>query len=112
MMCTAENIVSLSQTSTQTTGRSNSEDSAADLFVALKDGEFTLDLLMQHALQVPGAAAALLDAFAAQARALRLVQEADARGAASLPSELRQRIAAAAARTPSWLAVGSAGVRV
>ena len=67
---------------------------------------------MRHALEVPGAAAALLDAFAAQACALRLVQEADARGAASLPSDLRQGIAAAAARTPSWLAGGTAGVRV
>lgn len=88
------------------------EHSAAALQGASRDGELTLDSLMQQALQVPGAAAALLDAFAAQARALRLVQEADARGAASLPSELRMRIAAATARTPAWLSVGSAGVRV
>lgn len=108
----AESIVSLCHTSTETTGPVLGESAAAGFDGALKDGDLTLDLLMQHALQVPGAAAALLDAFAAQARALRLVQEADARGAASLPSELRQGIAAAAACTPSWLAVGSAGVRV
>lgn len=70
----------------------------------------TLEVLMRQALEVPGAAAALLEAFAAQSRALRLVQEADARGAASLPAELRHRLAAVAKRTPSWLS-GSAGVR-
>ncbi len=75
-------------------------------------GDLTLELLMRQALAVPGAAAALLDAFAAQSRALRLVQEADARGAASLPTELRQRLEAAAARTPAWLSAGGgAGVR-
>ncbi len=75
-------------------------------------GDLTLELLMRQALEVPGAAAALLDAFAAQSRALRLVQEADARGAASLPTELRQRLDAAAARVPAWLTAGSgAGVR-
>ncbi len=75
-------------------------------------GDLTLEVLMRQALEVPGAAAALLDAFAAQSRALRLVQEADARGAASLPTELRQRLEAAAARTPAWLSAGSgAGVR-
>lgn len=73
--------------------------------------DLTLELLMRQALEVPGAATALLEAFAAQSRALRLVQEADERGAASLPSELRHRLAAAAARTPSWLATGGAGVR-
>lgn len=75
-------------------------------------GDLTLELLMRQALEVPGAAAALLDAFAAQSRALRLVQEADARGAASLPTEVRQRLDAAAARVPAWLSAGnSAGVR-
>jgi hypothetical protein len=73
--------------------------------------DLTLELLMRQALDVPGAATALLEAFAAQTRALRLVQEADARGAASLPPELRHRLAAAVARTPSWLAAGGAGVR-
>ncbi len=74
--------------------------------------DLTLELLMRQALEVPGAATALLEAFAAQSRALRLVQEADARGAASLPSELRHRLAAVVARTPSWLAsAGGAGVR-
>jgi len=111
-MSTAENLVPLSHTHTEMTDPSAFADVASGAYGALKDGELTLDLLMQQALQLPGAAAALLDAFAAQARALRLVQEADARGAASLPSELRQGIAAAAARTPSWLAVWSAGVRV
>jgi hypothetical protein len=67
-------------------------------------GSPTLDLLMRQALEVPGAATALLEAFAAQSRALRLVQEADARGATSLPPELRQRLASVAARTPVWLA--------
>lgn len=71
----------------------------------------TLELLMRQALEVPGAATALLEAFAAQSRALRLVQEADARGAASLPAELRHRLAAVVERTPSWLAAGGAGVR-
>ena len=63
-------------------------------------------------LEVPGAASALLEAFAAQSRALRLVQEADARGAAQLPIELRNRLAAVAARTPTWLTADAhAGVR-
>ena len=74
--------------------------------------DLTLELLMRQALEVPGAATALLEAFAAQSRALRLVQEADARGAAMLPPELRSRLAAVAARTPSWLASDVvAGVR-
>ncbi len=73
--------------------------------------DLTLELLMRQALDVPGAATALLEAFAAQTRALRLVQEADARGAASLPPELRHRLAAVVERTPSWLAAGGAGVR-
>ena len=60
----------------------------------------TLDGLMRQALDVPGAASALLAAFAAQALALRMVQEADARGAASLPSEIRHRLALVAAQTP------------
>jgi hypothetical protein len=74
-------------------------------------GDLTLELLMRQALDVPGAATALLEAFAAQTRALRLVQEADARGAASLPPELRHRLAAVAERTPSWLSAGGPGVR-
>lgn len=74
--------------------------------------DLTLETLMRQALEVPGAATALLEAFAAQSRALRLVQEADERGAASLPSELRHRLAAVVARTPSWLASeAGAGVR-
>ena len=73
--------------------------------------DLTLELLMRQALEVPGAATALLEAFAAQSRALRLVQEAEARGAASLPADLRHRLAAVAERTPSWLAATSAGVR-
>jgi hypothetical protein len=76
-------------------------------------GDLSLDVLMRQALEVPGAASALLEAFAAQTRALRLVQEADARGAASLPTELRHRLEAVAARTPVWLAAtsGGSGVR-
>jgi hypothetical protein len=76
-------------------------------------GDLSLEVLMRQALEVPGAASALLEAFAAQSRALRLVQEADARGAASLPSELRHRLEAVAARTPVWLAAtsGVSGVR-
>ena len=74
--------------------------------------DLTLELLMRQALEVPGAATALLEAFAAQTRALRLVQEADARGAALLPTELRHRLAAVAARTPTWLTSDAgAGVR-
>lgn len=74
--------------------------------------DLTLDMLMRQALEVPGAASALLEAFAAQSRALRLVQEADARGAAQLPIELRNRLAAVAARTPTWLTADAhAGVR-
>ncbi len=73
--------------------------------------DLTLEILMRQALDVPGAAAALLEAFAAQSRALRLVQEADARGAASLPAELRHRLAAVAERTPPWLAAAGGGVR-
>ena len=66
-----------------------------------------LDQLMRQALAVSGAATALLEAFAAQSRALHLVQEAEARGAASLPSELRHRLADVTRRTPTWLsAVG------
>lgn len=71
----------------------------------------SLEGLMRQALEVPGAASALLEAFAKQTRALRLVQEAEARGAASLPSDVRSRLADAAASTPLWLAVGGAGVR-
>ena len=78
---------------------------------AMRPADLTLEVLMRQALEVPGAAAALLEAFAAQSRALRLVQEADARGAASLPAELRHRLAAVAERTPSWLAATGAGVR-
>ena len=79
---------------------------------SMDSADLTLELLMRQALEVPGAATALLEAFAAQSRALRLVQEADARGAALLPPELRNRLAAVAARTPSWLASdGAAGVR-
>lgn len=78
---------------------------------AMNGADLTLELLMRQALEVPGAASALLAAFAAQSRALRLVQEADERGAAQLPSELRQRLAAVAARTPTWLAEHGAGVR-
>ncbi len=63
---------------------------------------------MRQALEVPGAASALLEAFAAQASALRLVQEADARGAATLPAEIRNRLASVAKRTPVWLAATSA----
>jgi len=77
----------------------------------VSSADATLELLMRQALGVPGAASALLEAFAAQTRALRLVQEADARGAASLPPELRHRLATVVERTPSWLAAGSAGVR-
>lgn len=90
-------------TTERTSERSTTTDgSRADL---------TLEILMRQALDVPGAATALLEAFAAQARALRLVQEADARGAASLPAELRHRIASVAERTPSWLSAVGAGVR-
>lgn len=79
---------------------------------AMDGADLTLEVLMRQALEVPGAATALLEAFAAQSRALRMVQEADARGAASLPSELRSRLAAVAARTPSWLSAESgSGVR-
>ena len=73
--------------------------------------DLTLESLMRQALEVPGAATALLEAFAAQSRALRLIQEADARGAASLPSELRHRLAAVVQRTPKWLSAEGAGVR-
>jgi hypothetical protein len=78
----------------------------------MDNADLTLDILMRQALEVPGAASALLEAFAAQSRALRMVQEADARGAALLPPELRHRLAAVAARTPAWLASDArAGVR-
>jgi hypothetical protein len=80
---------------------------------ARANGDLSLEVLMRQALEVPGAASALLEAFAAQSRALRLVQEADARGAAVLPTELRHRLEAVAARTPVWLAAtsGGSGVR-
>ncbi|HYW51436.1 MAG TPA: hypothetical protein VE861_12570 [Gemmatimonadaceae bacterium] len=91
----------------------HSADTADDLLTrsVLPSADHPLETLLRQALDVPGAAAALLEAFAAQSRALRLVQEADARGAASLPAELRQRLAAAVNRTPSWLAASGAGVR-
>jgi hypothetical protein len=73
-----------------------------------RSGDLTLEVLMRQALEVPGAASALLEAFAAQASALRLVQEADARGAATLPAEIRNRLASVAKRTPVWLAATSA----
>lgn len=78
---------------------------------SLDTADLTLEMLMRQALEVPGAATALLEAFAAQSRALRMVQEADARGAAQLPSDLRNRLAAVAARTPTWLSAEAAGVR-
>lgn len=75
------------------------------------NADLTLEVLMRQALEVPGAASALLEAYAAQSRALRLVQEADARGAATLPTELRQRLELVASRAPSWLAIEGEGVR-
>lgn len=70
----------------------------------------SLHALMRHALEVPAAAIALIEAFAAQSRALRLIQEADARGAASLPPELRHRVADVTERSAAWLSGGD-GVR-
>lgn len=67
-------------------------------------GTQALERLMRQALEVPGAAAALLEAFAAQSQVLHLVQEADARGAASLPTDLRRHLDTVSARTPTWLA--------
>jgi hypothetical protein len=79
--------------------------------VTAESADLTLEMLMRQALEVPGAATALLEAYAAQSRALRMVQEAEARGAATLPSELRHRLAAVAARTPTWLSAEGAGLR-
>ncbi|MCU0626583.1 MAG: hypothetical protein MUF21_08900 [Gemmatimonadaceae bacterium] len=62
-----------------------------------------LDGLMREALGVPGAGAALLHAFAAQSRALRLVLEAEALGATELPADVRTRLEGAVALTPPWL---------
>lgn len=62
-----------------------------------------LDMLVREALGVPGAAAALLAAFAAQARALRLVLEAEALGATALPPAVREDLRGAVALTPPWL---------
>jgi DnaJ-domain-containing protein 1 len=70
----------------------------------------SLHALMRQALEVPAAAIALIEAFAAQSRALRLIQEADSRGAASLPTELRHRVAEVTERSAAWLSEG-AGVR-
>lgn len=70
----------------------------------------SLHALMRHALEVPAAAIALIETFAAQSRALRLIQEADARGAASLPLELRHRVADVTERSAAWLS-GGEGVR-
>lgn len=91
--------MSVSQQVEETRSSRGPEDEAAPAHV--------LDQLMREALAVPGAAEALLVAFAAQSRALRLVQEADARGAATLPVELRQRLARVAQSTPVWLAAGT-----
>lgn len=62
-----------------------------------------LEVLAREALSRPGAGAALLHAFAAQARALRLVLDADALGATALPAEVRSRLQGAVALTPPWL---------
>lgn len=62
-----------------------------------------LDGLAREALALPGAGAALLHAFAAQTRALRLVLDADAIGAAALPADVRTRLQGAVALTPPWL---------
>jgi hypothetical protein len=98
------------ESSVYAAGRSQAE--SAPSRGGKESADLTLEVLMRQALEVPGAATALLEAFAAQSRALRMVQEADARGAASLPSELRSRLAAVAARTPSWLAADTgSGVR-
>ncbi|MBC7843992.1 MAG: hypothetical protein H7099_16845, partial [Gemmatimonadaceae bacterium] len=40
---------------------------------SMDTADLTLEVLMRQALEVPGAASALLEAFAAQSRALRLV---------------------------------------
>lgn len=89
----------------------NSSPDMAGARVSMDSADLTLEVLMRQALEVPGAASALLEAFAAQTRALRLVQEADARGAAQLPTELRHRLASVAARTPAWLSAEGTGVR-
>jgi hypothetical protein len=65
--------------------------------------DLALDALVREALEVPGAGAALLAAFAAQARALRLVLEAEALGAAALPPAVREDLRGAVARMPAWL---------
>ena len=65
--------------------------------------DVALDALVREALDVPGAAAALLAAFAAQARALRLVLDADALGATALPPAVREDLRGAVALTPAWL---------
>jgi hypothetical protein len=65
--------------------------------------DVALDALVREALDVPGAAAALLAAFAAQARALRLVLDAEALGATALPPAVREDLRGAVALTPAWL---------
>ncbi len=62
-----------------------------------------LDRLLHEALGVPGAGASFLAAFAAQARALRLVLEAETLGATTLPPAVRDELRGAVARTPVWL---------
>jgi hypothetical protein len=71
---------------------------------AVTPADAGLETLAREAMALPGAGAALLHAFAAHARAVRLVLEADALGAAALPAEVRARLQGAAATTPHWLA--------
>ena len=58
-----------------------------------------LDALVQDALGVPGAGSALLRAFAAQARALALVLDADRLGVTQLPPDVARRVEGAVALT-------------
>ena len=51
-------------------------------------GQAELETLMRTVLAEPGAAGALLAAFAAQARALNLVWEAERRGVGTLPADV------------------------
>jgi hypothetical protein len=106
-----ESVSSVARRVADPTEATGTEVSAVAQELTSVSAQGTLEALMRQALDVPGAATALLAAFASQARALRLVQEADARGAAVLPVEIRHRLAAVAAETPQWLAVRDSGVR-
>lgn len=75
--------------------------------VADAGNEPTLDRLISGVLASPEGGAQLLTAFERQRRALRLVLEAHARGAVSLPDSIAETVERACATGPRFLSGGT-----